>query len=133
MSYSIRRFALSTGLAVLPALGVGLAPAIAGGSTVCAAAATGAPHAALVVDTGSGVATYCVALGAPSITGIQLVEQAGRQSGMRRLGANATISRRGLIAPVAAHPLTFSQEYHPHGRNRYPGKAPRGHRPDDRP
>ncbi len=114
MSYSIRRFALSAGLAVLPALGVGLAPAIAGNSTVCAAAATGAPHAALVVDTGSGVATYCVALGAPSITGIQLVEQAGRQSGMTyRLGfgGQAVCMLNGVGGPSGDDCLTGQSSY----------------------
>lgn len=114
MSYSIRRFALSVGLSLLPALGLGFGPALAGSGTACAAAATGAPHAALVVNTGSGVATYCVALGAPSITGIQLVEQAGRQFGMTyRLGfgGQAVCMLNGVGGPSGDDCLTGQTSY----------------------
>ena len=114
MSRSIRRFAVSVGLSVLPALGLGFGPALAGSGTGCAAAATGAPHAALVVDTGSGVATYCVALGASSISGIQLVEQAGRQFGMTyRLGfgGQAVCMLNGVGGPSGDDCLTGQTSY----------------------
>ena len=39
-------------------------------------------RAALVVDTGSGVSTYCVSLDAQSVTGIHLIQLAGQQYGL---------------------------------------------------
>ncbi len=63
------------------------APAAAGSAPVCAAQASGVGHAALVVDTGGGTTTYCVALDATSVSGIRLIQLAGSQFGLRyRLG-----------------------------------------------
>ena len=45
-----------------------LVPAVAGSAPACAAEASGASHAALVVNTGSQTTTYCVALDASSVT-----------------------------------------------------------------
>ena len=55
-------------------------PATSGASPSC----SGTPHlrAALVVDTGSGVTTYCVTLDAQSVTGIHLIQLAGQQYGL---------------------------------------------------
>jgi hypothetical protein len=52
-------------------------PAVTGSATACAAA-TG-PHAALVIETGTRDLRLCVALDAPSVTGIHLIELAGEQ------------------------------------------------------
>jgi len=52
-------------------------PAVTGAATACAAA-TG-PHAALVIDTGVGAHSFCVALDAASVSGIHLIELAGAQ------------------------------------------------------
>ena len=60
-----------------------LAPAVAGSAPACAAEASGASHAALVVNTGSQTTTYCVALDASSVTGIHLVQLAGSQFGLQ--------------------------------------------------
>jgi hypothetical protein len=81
----VRRFLrLSLVLALSAAV---LAPAAAGSAPACAAQASGAPHAALVVGTGSGTTTYCVALDATTVTGIHLIQLAGSQYGLRyRLG-----------------------------------------------
>ena len=49
---------------------------------VAAACAGEGGRAALVVDTGSAVTTYCVALPDDSVTGIELVELAGEQHGL---------------------------------------------------
>ncbi len=63
------------------------APAAAGSAPACAAEASGAPHAALVVGTGGGTTTYCVALDASSVSGIHLIQLAGSQFGLQyRLG-----------------------------------------------
>ncbi|MEA2558355.1 MAG: hypothetical protein QOG88_1893, partial [Actinomycetota bacterium] len=89
-------------------------PALAGGAPACAAAASGAPHAALVVDTGSDVTTYCVALGAPSITGIQLIQKAGQQFGLiYRLGfgGQAVCMLNGVGGPSGDDCLTGQSEY----------------------
>ncbi|MGZ8630419.1 MAG: hypothetical protein ACXWZF_05565 [Actinomycetota bacterium] len=68
---------------LLPAL----APAAAGSSVACAAEAAGAPHAALVVGTGSQTLTYCVALDAPTVNGLRLIQLASAQHGLQyRLG-----------------------------------------------
>jgi hypothetical protein len=68
---------------VVLALSLGglLAPATAATTAACAAAGDG-PHAALVVDTGDRVETYCVALDAPSVSGIRLIELAAGQHGL---------------------------------------------------
>jgi hypothetical protein len=58
----------------------GAAGAVAG--PVAGACAGEGARAALVVDTGSAVTTYCVALPDDSVTGIQLVELAGDQHGL---------------------------------------------------
>ncbi|HTG47267.1 MAG TPA: hypothetical protein VK646_06405 [Actinomycetota bacterium] len=55
-------------------------PAIGGTAPGCAA--TGGPHAALVVDTGSRSTAYCVALDAPSVSGIHLIQLAAAQRGL---------------------------------------------------
>ncbi len=52
-------------------------PAVTGTAPACAAA-TG-PHAALVIDTGAGAHSFCVALDAASVSGIHLIELAGAQ------------------------------------------------------
>jgi len=52
-------------------------PAITGAASACAAA-TG-PHAALVIDTGAGTHSFCVALDATTVSGIHLIELAGTQ------------------------------------------------------
>ncbi len=57
-------------------------PAVAGTGVSCAAA-TGAPHAALVIDNGSRTSTYCVALDAASVSGLHLIQLAGRQYGLQ--------------------------------------------------
>ena len=114
MTPVLRRFALWFGFGLLPAFGLGFGPALAGSSAACAAAASGAPHAALVVDTGSSVATYCVALGASSISGIQLVQQAGKQFGMPyRLGfgGQAVCMLNGVGGPSGDDCLTGQASY----------------------
>ncbi|HEY6566141.1 MAG TPA: hypothetical protein VI341_01370 [Actinomycetota bacterium] len=63
------------------------APAAAGSAPACAAEASGAPHAALVVGTGGSTTTYCVALDASSVSGIHLIQLARTQFGLQyRLG-----------------------------------------------
>jgi hypothetical protein len=52
-------------------------PAVTGAAPACAAA-TG-PHAALVIETGTQDLRYCVALDAPTVSGIHLIELAGSQ------------------------------------------------------
>jgi hypothetical protein len=74
---SVRRGAT----AVVLALAGVVAPAAAASDGACAAAEDG-PHAALVVDTGTSVSTYCVALDAASVSGTHLIELAGQQHGL---------------------------------------------------
>ena len=71
---------LAATLLVAAALLVVAMPAASGGAAACAAA-TG-PHAALVVDTGSRSTAYCVALDAPTVTGIHLIQLAAAQHGL---------------------------------------------------
>ena len=52
-------------------------PAATGAAPACAA--TTGPHAALVVDTGVGTRSFCVALDATTVSGIHLIELAGAQ------------------------------------------------------
>ncbi|TMK36813.1 MAG: hypothetical protein E6G58_04650 [Actinobacteria bacterium] len=52
-------------------------PAVTGAAPACAAA-TG-PHAALVIDTGTGTRSFCIALDATTVSGIHLIELAGAQ------------------------------------------------------
>ena len=52
-------------------------PAFTGAAPACAAAI--GPHAALVIDTGAGTHSFCVALDAASVSGIHLIELAGAQ------------------------------------------------------
>jgi len=52
-------------------------PAVTGAAPACAAA-TG-PHAALVIETGTHDLRLCVALDAPTVSGIHLIELAGEQ------------------------------------------------------
>ncbi len=65
-------------LAIVPTL----LGAAAGTEAACAAAASGAPHAALVVDTGSRTTTYCVDLGGGSVSGLRLIQLAADQYGL---------------------------------------------------
>jgi hypothetical protein len=58
-------------------------PAAVGSAAACAAEASGASHAALVVGTGSQTTTYCVALDASSVTGLHLIQLAGSQFGLQ--------------------------------------------------
>ena len=58
------------------------APVLLSPGTACAAAASGEPHAALVVDTGLRTTTYCVALDEGSISGTHLIELASAQYGL---------------------------------------------------
>jgi hypothetical protein len=114
MNRTIRRFAFSVGLLMLPALGLGFGPALAGSSPACAASLSGAPHAALVVDTGPNVSTYCVALGASSISGIQLVQKAGQQFGLSyRLGfgGQAVCMLNGVGGPSGDDCLTGQTQF----------------------
>jgi hypothetical protein len=70
--------------AALVVLGAALTPvtmpAVTGASPACAAA-TG-PHAALVIETGTRDLRLCVALDAPDVTGIHLIELAGAQQNL---------------------------------------------------
>ena len=52
------------------------------GPAATPACAAGAPHAALVVTTGSSVLRYCVALDGPSVSGLRLIELAHDQYGV---------------------------------------------------
>ncbi|MGZ8613796.1 MAG: hypothetical protein ACXWX4_03840 [Actinomycetota bacterium] len=64
-----------------------LAPAAAGSTQACAAEAADAPHAALVIGTGSQTLMYCVALDAPTVSGLRLIQLASAQHGLQyRLG-----------------------------------------------
>jgi hypothetical protein len=69
----------SRSVAALALLAGAVAP-VAG--PVAAACAGEGGRAALVVDTGAAVTTYCVALPDDSVTGIELVELAGDQHGL---------------------------------------------------
>jgi hypothetical protein len=72
----IRR-SVAVALFVFAALTPVTLPAITGAAPACAAA-TG-PHAALVIETGARDLRLCVALDAPTVTGIHLIELAGAQ------------------------------------------------------
>ena len=62
----------------------GLAPMLVAPAPACAASAG---SAALVVDTGGRATRYCVAMGAASLSGIELIQLAARQYGLDyRLG-----------------------------------------------
>jgi hypothetical protein len=64
-----------------------------------ACAAGPGPRAALVVDTGASVTTYCVALGASSVDGLELIRLAGRQHGLAYsfgFGGQAVCSLAGV-------------------------------------
>lgn len=64
-----------------------IAPVLAAPGIACAAAASGGPHAALVVDTGERATAYCVALDEASVSGTHLIELASEQYGLTyRLG-----------------------------------------------
>ncbi len=78
-------------------LGLLVIPTTSGASPSC----SGTPQlrAALVVDTGSSVNTYCVALDAQSVTGIHLIELAGQQHGLNYIlgfGGQAVCSLAGV-------------------------------------
>src|SRR5919202_4221909 len=66
------------------------------------ACATGGPHAALVVDTGSRVLALCVALDAERVSGLHLIELAGSQYGLSYsfgLGGQAVCMLAGVGTP----------------------------------
>ena len=66
---------------------------------VPACAAEPGPRAALVVDTGAAVSTYCVKLGSSSVDGLDLIRLAGRQHGLDHsfgLGGQAVCSLAGV-------------------------------------
>jgi len=64
-----------------------IAPVLAAPGIACAAAASGGPHAALVVDTAERATAYCVALDEASVSGTHLIELASEQYGLTyRLG-----------------------------------------------
>jgi hypothetical protein len=64
-----------------------IAPVLSAPGIACAAAASGGPHAALVVDTGQRATSYCVALDQASVSGTRLIELASEQYGFTyRLG-----------------------------------------------
>jgi hypothetical protein len=66
---------------------------------VPACATEAGTHAALVVDTGQDVSTYCVSLGAPSVDGLDLIRLAGRQHGLAYslgFGGQAVCSLAGV-------------------------------------
>jgi hypothetical protein len=73
----IRIRAVAIGLVLLAPV---LAPAALAPTRACAVDA--GPHAALVVDTGSAVHRLCVALDAPSVSGVHLIELAASQDGL---------------------------------------------------
>lgn len=54
-----------------------------GGVLASAACAAESPSAALVVDTGEGVTSLCVALPADSVSGMKLIQLAGQQHGLQ--------------------------------------------------
>ena len=63
------------------------APVLAEPGIACAAAVSGGPHAALVVDTGAHATSYCVSLDGASVSGTHLIELASAQYGLSyRLG-----------------------------------------------
>ena len=63
-------------------LALALVAAPAASRTDPACAATSGPHAGLVVDTGSRVLEYCVALDAGTVSGLHLIELAHAQYGL---------------------------------------------------
>jgi hypothetical protein len=72
-------------LGLVACLGLaGLSPALFAPATACASTDQ---HAGLVVDTGRQATSYCVAIGAGTLSGMQLIQLAGRQYGLDyRLG-----------------------------------------------
>lgn len=66
-------------LTFIPALLLGALPIVGAPSIACAGEGA---RAALVVDTGSAVTSYCVELDAPSVSGIRLIELASSQHGL---------------------------------------------------
>lgn len=84
---------IATLVLVLPALATSAA------SPRVACAQEGGHHAALVVDSGSDVRRLCVALDAASVSGVHLIELAGRQHGLEYslgFGAQAVCSLAGV-------------------------------------
>jgi hypothetical protein len=79
-----------------------IAPILAAPGIACAAASSGGPHAALVVDTGQRATAYCVALDQASVSGTHLIELASEQYGLTyRLGfgGRAVCVLAGVGAP----------------------------------
>ncbi len=90
MTRRVGRITAALVLVLLPGAAV-LGPAAVGVGASCADAAT-SPHAALVVDTGSGVHDYCVVLDASHVSGIHLIELASTQKGLTyRLGSGGLV------------------------------------------
>jgi hypothetical protein len=78
--------ARSLAIALAVVLGA-IAPVLSAPGIACAAAASGGPRAALVVDTGRRATAYCVALDETSVSGTHLIELASAQYGFTyRLG-----------------------------------------------
>jgi hypothetical protein len=73
---TVLRRPVAAALVVIAALVLVTVPAVTGAAPACAAAG---PHAALVIDTGAGVRSFCVALDATTVSGIHLIELAGAQ------------------------------------------------------
>lgn len=74
---TVLRRPVAAALVVVAAMILVTLPAVTGAAPACAA--TAGPHAALVIDTGAGVRSFCVALDTPSVSGIHLIELAGAQ------------------------------------------------------
>jgi len=74
---TVLRRPVAAAFAVLAALMPVTWPAVTEASPACAAES--GPHAALVIDTGAGVRSFCVALDATTVSGIHLIELAGAQ------------------------------------------------------
>ena len=77
LAATVLRRPVAAALVLVAALIPVTVPAVTGAAPACAAA-TG-PHAALVIDTGTGAHSFCVALDAASVSGIHLIELAGAQ------------------------------------------------------
>ncbi|MEA2507697.1 MAG: hypothetical protein QOH48_2315 [Actinomycetota bacterium] len=72
-------------------------PAAGPASPACAA---GAPHAALVISTGGDVLRFCVALDAPSVSGLRLIELAHDQYGLSYRSDGAAVCMLAGTGPT---------------------------------
>jgi hypothetical protein len=79
-------WARSIGLGIALLVG-GTPPILASQVAACASTTSSTPHAGLVIATGTRTTSYCVALDAPKVNGIDLIELAADQYGLDfRLG-----------------------------------------------